>query len=184
MVRRRGEEGGAEGRWHSCGHSCGSSNHQNVALLQRRHFLDMIQTKQKQHDTSAVWIKEESCNQHAGVYYHPPSFTLLLPQPFSLVGYQYVHGGDDPISVSIFASLCLPLASWGRDWRLRPSIIGLTAGPRRGWPCYLDSVMTSSKGAPPSLTGLAWLRFGLEPPCLLWISIENREFTYWMLGSC
>ena len=29
------------------------------------------------------------------------------------------------------------------------------------------------KGAPPSLTGLAWLRFGLEPPYLPCMSIEN-----------
>lgn len=102
---------------------------------------------------------------------HPPS----VSQSFSLADYHSLHGRDDPIYASIFAPLCLPLAGRGRDWRLRPSIIGLTVGPRRGWPCYLDSVMTSSRRGPsfPHRPGMAEVWFGGSIP--LCMSIENTQ---------
>jgi len=126
----------------------------------------------KQHDMSVFRIKEETSNQHAGVYTTslPPSFALFLPPSSSLADCHPHHGRDDPFSVSIFAPLCSPLANWGRHLRLRPSIIGLTAGPRRGRPCYLDSVMmtssTNKKGGPsfPHRPGMAEVWFGASIP--------------------
>lgn len=121
----------------------------------------------KQHDMSVFWIKEETSNQHAGVYTTSlPPFALFLPPSSPLVDCRPHQDRDDPFSVSIFAPLCSQLASWGKHLRLGPSIMGLTAGPRRGRPCYLDSVMTSSKRGPsfPHRPGMAEVWFGASIP--------------------
>lgn len=124
----------------------------------------------KQHDMSVFWIKEETSNQHAGVY------TTSLPPPLSSSLHPSLWLTVIPTMAGMTPSLSLYLPLFVHHWPVgagiwdsRPSIIGLTAGPRRERPCYLDSVMTSSKkkrGPLLSLIGLAWLRFGLEPPYL------------------
>lgn len=119
-----------------------------------------------------------------GLHYLPPSFAFFLPPSLSLADCHSHHGRDDPLSVSKFAPLCSPLASWGKHLRVRPSIIGLTAGPRRGRPCYLDSVMTSSKRGPsfPHRPGMAEVWFGASIPSLH-VHRKHIGFTGRMFGS-
>lgn len=133
---------------------------------------------------SVLWIKEETSNQHAWVCptFLPLSLSSSLRSCLWLTITPFV--AEMTPSLSLYLPLCLPLASWGRDWRLRPSIIGLTAGPRREWPCYLDSVMTSSKRGPsfPHTPGMAEVWFGASVPSLD-VHRKPSTFTGCMCGS-
>lgn len=116
-----------------------------------------------------------------------PSSLFCFPPPPLCSSFQWTitpFVAEMTPSLSLYLPLCLPLASWSRDWRLRPSIIGLTAGPRREWPCYLDSVMTSSKRGPsfPHRPGMAEVWFGASAPSLD-VHRKPNKFTGCMCGS-
>lgn len=130
----------------------------------------------KQHDMSVFWIKEETSNQHAGVYTTslPPSFLSSLHPSLWLT--------VSPSVVGMTPSLSLYLPLFVHHWPVKAGIWGWghrslawQRAPGRDGPVIWTLWWLPQNGAPPSLIGLAWLRFGLEPPYLLCMSIENTS---------
>lgn len=137
-----------------------------------------VTNEMKQHDMSVFWIKEETSNQHAGVYttsLSPPLFSSLHPTLWLTV--IPTMAGMTPFSVSIFAPLCFhhwPVGAgiWDSDhrslaWQWAPAGDGPVIWTLRWLP---------QKGAPPSsITGLAWLRFGLEAS----LHVHKTHWIHW-----
>ncbi len=128
----------------------------------------------KQHDMSVFWIKEETSNQHAGVYATslPPSLSSSLHPSLWLTVIPTMARMTP--SLSLYLPLFVhhwPVGAGIWDWDHRS--LAWQRAPGGDGPVIWTLWWLPQKGAPPSLTGLAWLRFGLEPPYLPCMSIEN-----------
>lgn len=128
----------------------------------------------KQHDMSVFWIKEETSNQHAGVYTasRPFSFSSCLHSPLLPTILPSMAGMTPSLSLYLPHSVHhWPVQAGIWDWDHRS--LAWQRAPGRDGPVIWTLWWLPQKGAPPSLIGLAWVRFGLEAPYLPCMSIEN-----------
>ncbi len=139
-----------------------------------------VTNKIKQHDMSVFWIKEETSNQHAGVY--TPSLSPSLHPSLWLTVIPSWQGW--PLLCLYICTSLFTTGQLGQASETETIDHGPDSGPQAGTALLFglcDDFL--KKGAPPSLIGLAWLRFGLEPPYLT-LPCMSTENTLDSLAAC